>query len=102
VNNSCDLTKCDEDLGEKVKQSTDTDELMSKFTSILTATCDEASEVSSAGDPFAGGRRIGWWRRRITIPRRRELILRRGYQMRRNDCAVTSSKKYTSDYLILL
>jgi hypothetical protein len=95
ANNSCDLTKCDEELGERVKQSTDTDELMSTFTSIITATCDAAFEVSGAGDRFTRGRRLIWWRRRA-------LALRRGYQMTRNDCAVKSSKKYTSDYLILL
>jgi hypothetical protein len=45
-NNSGDHTKCDVELGDKVMQSMDTEELMSKFTSIITATCDAAFKVS--------------------------------------------------------
>ena len=48
MNISGNHIKCDEELGEKVKQSTDTEELMSKFTSIITATCDAAFKVSRA------------------------------------------------------
>jgi len=50
INIYCNPLKCDEKLGEKVKQSTVTDELMSKFTSILTANCDAVFKVSRAGD----------------------------------------------------
>jgi len=57
MNNYSDLLKCDEELSEKVKQSTDTDELMSKFTSIVTAICDAAFKVSRAGDRVTKGRR---------------------------------------------
>lgn len=64
VNNSSDLTKCDEELGEKIKQSTDTDELMLKFTSIITATCDAAFNVSRDGDRVTEGR-VPWWTREL-------------------------------------
>jgi hypothetical protein len=84
VNNFCDLTKCDEELGEKVKQSTDTDELMLNFTSIITANCDAAFEVSTVGYRSTRGRRITWWLRRFAS-RNRALALR-------NDCVVNSSK----------
>ena len=50
INNYCHILKYDEKLAEKVKQSTDTNELMSKFTSIVTANCDAAFNVSVAGD----------------------------------------------------
>jgi len=50
INNYCDPLKCVENVGEKVKQSTDTDALMSKFTSIVTANCDAAFNVSVVGD----------------------------------------------------
>ena len=56
-----DIAKCDEELGEKVKQSTNAEELMSKFVSIITATCDAAFKVSRArfeiprGKVFLGG-----------------------------------------------
>jgi len=52
ANNSSDLIKCDEQLGEKVKQSTDTGERMSKLTSIITATCDAAFKVTSWGSRY--------------------------------------------------
>jgi hypothetical protein len=38
VNNSNDLRKCDAELGKKFKQSTDIDELMPKFISIINVT----------------------------------------------------------------
>jgi peroxiredoxin len=67
VNNSSDLTKCDEELGEKIKQFTDKDKLMSKFTSIITATCDAALKVSKAGDRVTKGRKVRWWTGELTI-----------------------------------
>jgi hypothetical protein len=93
VNNSSDLTKCDEELREKVKQSTDTDELMSKFTSILTVTCDAAFKVSRAGDRVTKGRRVPRWTSELTILRRRALALRRMYQRTRNDDNLRHERK---------
>jgi len=72
-------------MGEKVKQSTDTDELMSKFTSIITATCDAVFKVSRAGDRVTKGRRVPWWTIEPTILRKRVLALRRSYQRTGND-----------------
>ena len=85
VNNSSDLTKCDEELGEKVKQSTDTNELMLKLTSIITATCDTAFKVSRTRDRVTKGRRVPWWTSELTILRKQVLTLRRMYQRTRND-----------------
>jgi hypothetical protein len=85
VNKSSDLIKCDAELREKVKQSTDTDELMLKFTSIITATCDTAFKVSRAGDRVTKGRRVPWWTSELTILRKRALALSRRYQTTRND-----------------
>ena len=70
-----DHTKCDEELGEKVKQSTDTEELMSKFTSIITATSDAAFKVSRARHRDTKGRSVPWWTSEITILRKRALAL---------------------------
>ena len=56
MNNSGDHTKCNVELWEKVMQSTDTEELMSKFSSIITAACDAAFKVSRAGDQNTKGR----------------------------------------------
>jgi hypothetical protein len=44
-NNSGDHIKCDVEVGEKVMQSTDTEELTSKLTSTVTATCDAVFKV---------------------------------------------------------
>ena len=71
--------------GQKVKQSTDTEELMSKFTSIITANCDAVFKVSRARDRDTKGRRIPWWTSELTILRKRALSLRRNYQRTRND-----------------
>jgi hypothetical protein len=54
-------------MGVKVKQSTDTDELMSKFISIITANCDAVFKVSRAGDRVTNGRRVPWWTSELTI-----------------------------------
>ena len=93
MNNYSDLLKCDEELGEKVKQSTDTDELMSKFTSIVTATCDTDFKVSRAGDRVTKGRRVSWWTSELTILRKRVLSLRRRYQRARNDDNLRQERK---------
>jgi hypothetical protein len=41
-----DLTKCDEELSNKVKRCSDTGETMHKFLSAVTAACDAAFKVS--------------------------------------------------------
>jgi hypothetical protein len=79
VNNPSDLAKFDGELGQKFKQSTDTEELMSKFTSILTANCDAAFNVSRAGDRVIEERGVPWWTSEFTITRKRTLALRRRY-----------------------
>jgi len=85
MNNYSDLLKCDEELGEKVKQSTNADKLISKFTSVATATCDAAFKVSRAGDRITKGRRVPWWTSELTILQKQALALRRRYQRTRND-----------------
>jgi len=72
---------------------------MSMFTSIITANCDAAFEVSSATDRVAEGRGVLSWTSEFTSFRKRLQALRRRNQRTRNDCVVESSKKYTSDYL---
>ena len=80
-------------MGEKVKQSACTDVLMSKFTSIITATCDAAFKVSRAGDRVTKGRRVPWWTSELTILRRRALALRRRYQRTKNDDNLRHERK---------
>jgi uncharacterized lipoprotein YajG len=70
VNKPSDLKKCDEELGEKVKQSTDRDELMSKITSTVTATRGEALKVSRAGERTTQGIRVTWRTSELTILRK--------------------------------
>jgi len=93
MNNYSDLLKCDEELGEEVKQSTDTDELMSKSTSIVTATCDAAFKKSGAGDRVTKGRKVPWWTSELTILRERAIALRRRYQRTRNDDNLRQERK---------
>jgi hypothetical protein len=84
VNNSGDHAKCDVELGEKVMQFTDTEELMSKFSSIITATCDAAFKVSRTRDCDTKGRSVPWWSSELTVLRKRALAIRRSYQRTRN------------------
>ena len=93
VNNPGDLTKCDEELGEKLKQSTDTEEPVSKFTSIITANCDAAFSLSRAGDRVTKGRSVPWCTSELTILRKRTLAIRRRYQRTRNDDNLRQERK---------
>jgi len=58
---------------------------MSKFTSIITATCDAAFKVTRARDRNTKGKSVPWWTSELTILRKRALALRRRYQRTRND-----------------
>ena len=69
INNYSDPLKCVE-LGEKVKQFIDTEELVSKFNSTVTATCDAVFKVLRAGDHLIKGRRVPWWTSELTILRK--------------------------------
>jgi hypothetical protein len=61
VNNSSDLRKCETELGKNVKQSTDRDYLMSKFTSIINANSHEAFWASRYGDRVSKGTSVDKW-----------------------------------------
>jgi 5-methylcytosine-specific restriction endonuclease McrA len=93
VNNSSDLIKCDEELVQKIKQKTDTDEIMSEFTSIITATSDAAFKTTRAGDRVMKGTTVPWWTNELTILRKRALALRRRYQRTRNDDNLRQERK---------
>jgi hypothetical protein len=93
VNNSGDHAKCDVELGEKVMQFTDTEELMSKFSSIITATCDAAFKVSRTRDRDTKERSVPWWSSELTVLRKLALALRRRYQRTRNDNNLRQEKK---------
>jgi hypothetical protein len=93
VNNSGDHAKCDVELGEKVMQSTDTEELVSKFSSIITATCDAAFKVSRTRDCDTKGRSVPWWSNEFTVLRNRALTFRRRYQRTRNDDNLQQERK---------
>ena len=92
VNNLSDIKKFEE-LGEKFKQYTDTEELMSKFTSIITATCDTTFNISGAGDRFTKGIIVPWWTSELTILRKRTVSLRRRYQRKRSDDDLRQERK---------
>jgi hypothetical protein len=70
VNNTSDLTQCDEELGETVKQFTDIDRLVSKFTSIIKETCSATFKISRAGDRVTKGRSVPWWTSELTVLRK--------------------------------
>jgi hypothetical protein len=66
---------------------------MSKFTSIITATCDAAFKVSKVGDRVTKERKVPWWTGELTLLRKRALALRRRYQRTRNDDNMRHERK---------
>jgi hypothetical protein len=93
TNIASDPTHCDEELCRKVKQSTDTEELMTKFISTITATCDAVFKASRAGDRATKGRGVPWWTSELTILRKQALALRRRYQRTVNDNNLRQERK---------
>jgi len=65
---------------------------MSKFTSIITATCDATFKVSRPRDRDTKGRSVPWWSSELTVLRKRALALRR-YQRTRNDDNLRQERK---------
>ena len=92
-NNTDDHTKCGVVLGEKVLQTTDTEELMSKFTSIITATCGATFKVLRPRDCDTKGRSVPWWSSELTVLRKRAIALTRSYQRIRNDDNLRQERK---------
>ena len=80
-----DLTKCDEELSNNVKQCSDTGETMHKFLSAVTAACDTAFKASRPGKRANKKRSVPWWSSELTILRKKVLALRRRYQRTRNN-----------------
>jgi len=66
---------------------------MSKFSSIITATCDAAFKASRPRDRDTKGRSVPWWSSELTVLRKRALALRRRYQRTRNDDSLRQERK---------
>jgi hypothetical protein len=73
--------------------STDAEELMSKFSSILTVTCDAAFKLSRTMNRATKGRSVLWWSGELTVLREWALALRRRYQRTRNDDNLQQERK---------
>ena len=76
-----DLTKCDEEISNKVKQCSDTGETMHKFLSVVTA----AFKLSRTGKRATKERSVPWWTSELMILRKLVLALKRRYQRTRSD-----------------
>jgi len=71
-----DLTKCDEELSNTVKQCSDTGETMHKFPSAVTAACKAAFKVSRPSKRATKERSVPWWTSELTILHKKALALR--------------------------
>ena len=80
-----DLTKCDEELRNKVKQCSGMGETMHKFLSAATAACDAVFKVSRPGKRATKERSVPWWTSELTVLGKKAIVLRRRYQRTRND-----------------
>jgi hypothetical protein len=86
-----DLTQCDQELGEIVKQHTNIDWLVEKYTSIVT--CSAVFKVSRARNRVTKGRSIPWWTSELTALRKRTPALRRRHQRTTNNNALRQERK---------
>jgi hypothetical protein len=90
LSDTSDLTQCDQELGEIVKQHTNIDWLVEKYTSIVTETCSAVFKVSRAGNRVTKGTSVPWWTSELTVLRKRTLALRRRYQRTTNNNALVN------------
>jgi hypothetical protein len=88
-----DLTQCDQELGEIVKQHTNIDWLVEKYTSIVTETCSAVFKISRARNRVTKGRSIPWWTSELTVIRKRTPALRRRHQWTTNNNALRQDRK---------
>jgi hypothetical protein len=59
--NPDNFTACDKALSQKVKLYSDTDEVIHKFTSPITAACDASFQVLRPGKHATKERSVPWW-----------------------------------------
>ena len=80
-----DWTASHNEISQKIKLRPDTDRVIRKFTSAITAACDATFQVTRPGNQAAKKRRVPWWTIDLTLLRKKTLPLSRRFQRTKND-----------------
>ena len=65
-------TARDNEINKKIKLHPDTERVIQKFTSAITAACDTTFQVTRPGNQAAKKRRVHWWTEQLTILRKKK------------------------------
>jgi hypothetical protein len=80
-----DWTVCDNEISQKIKFYPNTNCVIQKFTSAITAAYDTTFQATRSGNQAAKKRSVPWWTKDLTILRKKLLALRRRFQRTKND-----------------
>ena len=69
-----DWTARDNEITQKIKQHPNTDLVIQKFTSAITAACDTTFQVTKPGNQAAKKRRVPWWTKDLSLLRKKRLL----------------------------
>ena len=85
LDDTSDWTVYDNEISQKIKLYPDTDQVIQKFISAVTAACDTTFNVTKPGNRAAKKRSVPWWTEGLTLLCKKMLALRRRYQRTKND-----------------
>ena len=68
-----DWTARDNEISQKIKQHPNTDLVIQKFTSAITAACDTTFQVTKPGNQASQKRKVPWWTKDLTLLRKKHL-----------------------------
>jgi len=80
-----DWTACDNEITQKIKQHPNTDLVIQKFTSAITAACDTTFQVTKPGNQASKKCKVPWWTKDLTLLCKKTLDLRCRFQRTKND-----------------
>jgi hypothetical protein len=92
-NNKNDLTMSGSTLTQKVRLSSDTEAVIQKFASAITAACGATFQVSRLGKRGTMERSVLWSTSDLTLLRKKALALRRTYQRTKIDSNLRHEKR---------
>jgi ribonuclease HI len=87
------LTTSDSALSQKVRLCSDTDAVIHKFTSAITAACEATFQVLKPGKCASKKRSVPWWTSDLTLLRKKALALRRRYQRTKTDANLRHERR---------
>jgi len=80
-----DGTECDNEISQKIELHPDTDQVLQKFNSAITAACDTTFQVKKFRNQNAKKRSVPWWTNDLTLLRKKTQALRCRLQRTKND-----------------